>query len=177
MPNLDAAMVTLVGTTVYFTLDWTKGYWQLPLHPESQVYYSFMAPFGVYTPTRVLMGQTDAVAYCQSVGHQMFGELLFRGLLAWLDDLLGSAETVAKLFALLDQVLTICARYGLKLNPTKCHFFLREAELCGKVISAKGVTHSPSRIQGLVNLAPPVTAGDLQQFVCATKLDDVEHTA
>ena len=65
MPNLDAAMVTLVGTTVYFTLDWTKGYWQLdwtkgywqlPLHPESQVYYSFMTPFGVYAPTRGLMG-------------------------------------------------------------------------------------------------------------------------
>ncbi len=37
MPNLDVAIVTLVGTTVYFTLDWTKGYWQLPLHPESQV--------------------------------------------------------------------------------------------------------------------------------------------
>ncbi|CAK4677688.1 unnamed protein product, partial [Aphanomyces euteiches] len=41
--------------------------------------------------SRGVMGQTDAVAYCQSVVHQMFGELLFRGLLAWLDDILGSA--------------------------------------------------------------------------------------
>ncbi|KAF0687532.1 Aste57867_20723 [Aphanomyces stellatus] len=60
MPNLDSAMACLVGTSVYFTLDWTKGYWQLPLHPESQEFFSFMTPFGVYTPTRVLMGQTDA---------------------------------------------------------------------------------------------------------------------
>ncbi|KAF0728909.1 hypothetical protein AaE_009417, partial [Aphanomyces astaci] len=84
MPNLDSAMVCLVGTNVYFTLDWTKGYWQLPLHVDSQMYFSFMTPFGVYTLTRVLMGQTDAVAYCQSVVHQMFGALLFRGMLAWL---------------------------------------------------------------------------------------------
>ncbi|KAH9185714.1 hypothetical protein AeNC1_012312 [Aphanomyces euteiches] len=69
MPNLDSTMTILVGTAVYFTLDWTKGYWQLPLHPDSQMYYSFMTPWGVYTPTRVLMGQTDAVAYCQSVVH------------------------------------------------------------------------------------------------------------
>ncbi|KAH9141744.1 hypothetical protein AeRB84_014109, partial [Aphanomyces euteiches] len=66
MPNLDSAMACLVGTKAYFTLDWTKGYWQLPLHADSQEFFSFMTPFGVYTPTRVLMGQTDAVAYCQS---------------------------------------------------------------------------------------------------------------
>jgi hypothetical protein len=35
MPNLDPAYATLVGTEVHFTLDWTKGYWQLALHPES----------------------------------------------------------------------------------------------------------------------------------------------
>jgi hypothetical protein len=127
-----------------------------------------MTPFGVYTPTRVLMGQTDAVAYCQSVAHEMFGDQLFRGLLAWLDDLLGSAKTVGELFDLLDQVLTICAKFGLKLSPKKCQFFLRKAEWCGKVISAEGISHSPSRVQGLVDLSPPTTAAELQQFVCAT---------
>ncbi|ETV92271.1 hypothetical protein H310_13336 [Aphanomyces invadans] len=126
MPNLDSALVCLEGTSVYFTLDWTKGYWKLPLHADSQEYFSFMTPFGVYTPTRVLMGQTDAVA-CY--------------------DLLGSAKTTADLFVLLDQVLSICAAYGLKLSQKRCHFFLREAEWCGKVILAAGMKHSPSRSQ------------------------------
>jgi hypothetical protein len=40
--------------------------------------------------------------------------------------------------------------------------------MCGKVISAVGITHSPRRIQGLVELVPPTNAVDLQQFVCAT---------
>ncbi|ETV74095.1 hypothetical protein H257_11397 [Aphanomyces astaci] len=48
---------------VFFSLDWFKGYWQLALHEDSQMYYSFMTPFGVYTPTRVLIGQTDAVVF------------------------------------------------------------------------------------------------------------------
>jgi hypothetical protein len=110
MSNLDAAFATLVGTEVYFTLDWTKDYWQLVLHPESQEYFSFMTPFGVYTPTRVLMGQTDAVAHCMSVVTKLFGDLLFRGLLAWIDDFLGAAKTVDELFDLLDKVLSICAK-------------------------------------------------------------------
>ncbi|KAH9135325.1 hypothetical protein AeRB84_019220, partial [Aphanomyces euteiches] len=148
------AMACLVGTKAYFTLDWTKGYWQLPLHADLQEFFSFMTPFGVYMPTRVLMGQTDAVAYCQSVVHQMFGELLFRGLLAWLDDLLGFANYVC--------------RVRPQAMSQKCHFYLAEAEWCGKIISAAGVTHSPRRIQGLIDLALPTTAADLQQFVCAT---------
>ncbi|KAH9169549.1 hypothetical protein AeNC1_017787, partial [Aphanomyces euteiches] len=84
------------------------------------MYYSFMTPFGVYTPTRVLMGQTDAVAFCQSAVDFMFADLLFKGLLAWLDDMLGYAETTDDLFGLLEQVLTICSKFGLKLNPRKC---------------------------------------------------------
>ncbi|KAH9105021.1 hypothetical protein AeMF1_019060 [Aphanomyces euteiches] len=154
MPNLDSAMACLVGTKAYFTLDWTKGYWQLSLHAGSQEFFSFMTPFGVYTPTRVLMGQTEAVAYCQSVVHRMFGELRFRGSLAWLDDLLGSANYLC--------------RVRPEAKSQKCHFYLAEAEWCGKIFSAAGVTHSPRRIQGLIDLALPTTATDLKQFVCAT---------
>ncbi|ETV91029.1 hypothetical protein H310_14269 [Aphanomyces invadans] len=83
MPNLDSALASLEGTSDYFNLNWTKGYWLLPLHSDSQEYFSFMTPFGINTPTRVLMGQTDAEAYCQSVVRQMFDDLLFRGLLVW----------------------------------------------------------------------------------------------
>ncbi|ETW00892.1 hypothetical protein H310_06555, partial [Aphanomyces invadans] len=108
MPNLDTAMVVLVGTSVHFTLDWTNG------------------------------GQTEAVSFCQSAPHQMFGELLFRGLLAWLDDLLGAATTPNESVRLLEHVLEICASLELKLHPKKCAFFLQEAEWCGKVISSVG---------------------------------------
>ncbi|ETW07249.1 hypothetical protein H310_01813 [Aphanomyces invadans] len=41
-----------------FTLDWLKGYWHLALHPACQLWYSFITPFGLYTSTRILMGQT-----------------------------------------------------------------------------------------------------------------------
>ncbi|KAF0703244.1 hypothetical protein AaE_015477 [Aphanomyces astaci] len=154
MPNLDAAMATLVGINVFFTLDWLKGNWQLPLHSSCQMWYSFMTPFGV-----ILMGQTDAVAYCQSVVNQMFGELLYAGVLGWLDDLLGYADSSDKLFVLLDKVLSICGKFSLKLHPKKYNFFLKKATWCGKVISAEGISHSPDRFQGLCALETPTSGG------------------
>ncbi|KAH9100150.1 hypothetical protein LEN26_016133 [Aphanomyces euteiches] len=123
MPNLDVAMAVLKDSKVYFTLDWMKGYCQLPLHPDSQEYYSVMTPIGVVTPTRVLMGQTDAVVYCQGVVDELFGEMIMQGLIGWLDDLLGYARSAEDLLGLLRRVLAICQEYGLKLHPKKCVFF------------------------------------------------------
>ncbi|KAF0721727.1 hypothetical protein AaE_010013 [Aphanomyces astaci] len=59
----------------------------------------------------------------------MFADLLFKRFLAWLDDMLGYAETPEDR---LDQVLTICSSFGLKLNPKKCDLFLTNAVWCGK---------------------------------------------
>ncbi|ETV76454.1 hypothetical protein H257_09473 [Aphanomyces astaci] len=142
MPNLDAAMATLVGMNVFFTL--------------------------AVATVPILLDVTDAVAYCQSVVNQMFGELLYAGVLGWLDDLLGYADSSDKLFVLLDKVLSNCGKFRLKLHPKKCDFFLKKATWCGKVISAEGISHSPDRVQGLCALETSTSGADLQQFVCAT---------
>ena len=100
------------------------------------------------TPTRVSMGQTDAVAYCQSVAQEIYGDRYGRGIEAWLDDGLGSASSEKDLLDLLAWVLERCESYGLKLNPSKCEFFARSVIWCGKKISADGIAHDPERSGG-----------------------------
>ncbi|KAE9083679.1 hypothetical protein PF006_g26638 [Phytophthora fragariae] len=167
MPVLEVVLGALEGAKVFFALDWFRGYWQLPLHEDSQELFTFITHRGMYTPTRVPMGATDAVAYCQGVVEEIFGDRLGNGILAWLDDILGYAESEDELLQLLDQVLVRCEAYGLKLHAKKCEFFEIEVKWCGKMVSAAGVRHCPDRGQGLVEMQPPQTAGDLQQFLCA----------
>jgi hypothetical protein len=167
MPVLEVVLGVLGGAKVFFALDWFRGYWQLPLHKDSQELFTFITHRGMYTPTRVPMGATDAVAYCQGVVEEIFGDLLGNGILAWLDDILGYAESEDALLELLDNVLARCEAYGLKLHAKKCDFFELEVKWCGKMVSAAGVRHCPDRVQGLVEMQPPRTAGDLQQFLCA----------
>ncbi|KAE8999859.1 hypothetical protein PR001_g18944 [Phytophthora rubi] len=167
MPQLEVVITHVEGATVFFSCDWFKGYWQLPLDPESQELYTLMTHRGMYTPLRDPMGATDSVAFCQQAVEEIFRDEINRGVLAWLDDLLGYAATEAELCDLFDRVMQKCADYGLKLHPGKCVFFTKSIKWCGRVISAAGVTHCPDRIQGLVDMAPPITAADLQQLLCA----------
>jgi hypothetical protein len=152
---------------VFFILDFFKGYWQLPLHPSCQEMFSFLTDLGVYTPTRVLLGGSDSVAYCQAAVQVIFQDLLYRGLLTWVDDLLGYVEDEGKLLSLLEVVLETCQKTGLKPNPSKCDFFKKSVKWCDCIIDAKGVTDDPNRIRALTEMPDPVTVQDLQQFLCA----------
>jgi hypothetical protein len=54
MPNLQDELHDLHGSEVFATLNFCQGYWQIPLHKDSQDCQSFITPDGVHTPTRVL---------------------------------------------------------------------------------------------------------------------------
>jgi hypothetical protein len=137
MPVLEVVMTRLKGRVVVFALDWFKGYWQLPLDKWCQEFFTIMGFDTMVTLTRVLMGQTDAVAYCQSVAQEIYGENYGNGLEAWL--VLGSTSSKSALLDLLEWLLARCEKYGLKLNPSKCEFYATSVVWCGKVVSPEGI--------------------------------------
>jgi hypothetical protein len=67
MPNLQDELHNSHGSEVFATLDFCQGYWQMPLHKDSQDCQFFIMPDGVYTPTRVLHGTSNATQHLQSV--------------------------------------------------------------------------------------------------------------
>ena len=48
-------------------------------------------------------------------------------------------------------------------------FFLQEVKFCGKIFNSEGMSHDPSRIQTLTNMATPKTAKELQQILMASQ--------
>ncbi|ETV68342.1 hypothetical protein H257_15665 [Aphanomyces astaci] len=139
---------------VYGAYAMAYDYWQLALHEDSQMYYSFI--YFIYSPWSVhahksTYGSDRRGGVLSSAVDFMFADLLFRGLLAWLADMLGYAETPER------------------PSPHDLLLLLPEAQPEQiRLLPDQGRLHSPTRIQGLCALAPPVTAADLQQFVCAT---------
>lgn len=70
-------------------MDFSKDHWQFPTLGNYQELFNFLTDMVVYNPRRVLMGGTDSVACCQATEQEMLADLLYKGLLIWLDDLLG----------------------------------------------------------------------------------------
>ena len=166
MPDLETQLSRLAGMEYFATVDLCHMYWQFPLEEDSQECQSFITPDGVYTPTRVLQGQRNAVTYCQSTMQSICQEIIER-LLGWLDDMLFFSKTIEELLQTLRLFFIICKKHNLKIHAEKCDFFLKKVQWCGRVVSSEGVQLNPRKLNALLELQAPKSAADLQQFLCA----------
>jgi hypothetical protein len=110
MPNLQDNLYDLHGSEVCATLDFCRGYWQIPLHKDLQDWRSFITPDGVYTPTRVLHGTRNATQYLQSVLVVMMNEIK-SNIKAWLSDCLLNTKTEDDLLATLKFFFKQCQEH------------------------------------------------------------------
>ncbi|OWY98193.1 hypothetical protein PHMEG_00031098 [Phytophthora megakarya] len=168
MPSLDVALEHCKGKAFYALLDFLKGFWQLPLDKASQEILSYMTDKGIFTPTRVPQGSTDAALPFQSTVEMVLGDLVNRNVIVWIDDLLIFADTQEELVDAIDAVLTKLDEFGFVVNPKKSSLFLSEVRWCGRIINKHGIGHDPERIRALREMAIPTTAAELQQFLCAS---------
>ena len=107
MPHVDAEASDFAGSVSYAVIDFCSGYWQLPLHPDSQNYHSFILPTGTYSPTRTIQGATNSASNFQSKVEPCFAELR-DNFKAWIDDFVLHAGTEKKLLKVIDRFLDIC---------------------------------------------------------------------
>ncbi|POM77826.1 Hypothetical protein PHPALM_4727 [Phytophthora palmivora] len=168
MPSIEVALEHCRGKKYYALFDFLKGFWQLPFHENSREYLSYMTNKGVFTPTRVPQGSTDADLHFQSTVQMVLRELVGKCVIVWIDDLLVFAETQSELLDAIDAVLQKLDEYGFILNPKKCSLFRTEIQWCGRIINKNGIGYDPERIQALRNIPPPMTAAELQQLLCAS---------
>ncbi|GMF22855.1 unnamed protein product [Phytophthora fragariaefolia] len=76
MPNLNAELEQVVGSSCFAKFELTKGFRQMPLHPDSQEVLSFMTEYSVFTPLRVPQGAMDAPVHFQNQLQDVFRALL-----------------------------------------------------------------------------------------------------
>ena len=167
LPHLLSLGEYLAESGVFFTLDAFKGFWQIPITGdiESQ---SMLTPIGIFTPTRLPQGNLNSVFIFQKAMDIIFRPVLSsRELLIWIDDLMGHAPDAESLLLILRTIFENCRKFRLKLNATRCKFFLTEAKWCGKIYFRGGWNHDPARTEALRSMSLPRTAADLMQFVCA----------
>ena len=167
MHDLHGTIASIAGSKIFAKLDMIHAFWQLPLHPDSQECMSIQTPLGVYKPTRVLQGSTDAGNHFHSATAQVFSELQDR-LAQWQDEFLKHALNEDHLLKILRRHFELWSKFGLKLHASKCGFFLTEAKFCGRIIDQSGVRYDPLRMETLISTKLPEFASDLQQFLCAT---------
>jgi Reverse transcriptase (RNA-dependent DNA polymerase) len=154
IPSLQDELHDLHGSEVFATLDCCQGYWQIPLHKDSQDCQSFITPDGEYTPTRVLHETRNATQHLQSVLVFMMDDIK-SNIKAWLDDFLLHTKAEVDLLEPLNFFFKKCQEHGLKLDASKSLLFATSVRLCGSLITKDGVRFDPMNMEALQTMQEP----------------------
>ena len=166
LPKIESILDSLIGAQIFSTLDLKAGYWQVEMAEECKAYTAFTCgPLGFYECDTMPFGATNAPATFQRLMHDCLGDLNMNWCIVYLDDIIIFSDTKEEHLKRLEAVFQKLHAAGLKLKPSKCFFFREEIEYLGHVVSGKGISTNPKKVEAVAKWPTPKTVYDVRSFL------------
>lgn len=156
LPRINSLLRAVKGSQCFAALDLRAGYWQIPMAEDSIKYTAFRCFKGLFE--FVPCGLTNAPA-------TFFGDLFFKGVLVYLDDIIVHASTFDEAITLLRTVLVRLHSANLTLNLDKSRFSLRETLYLDHVIKNGCLHPNPARLKSLKTFEAETTVAEVRRLL------------
>ena len=103
------------------------------------------------------MGLINAPATFMQIMNDLFMDILDKGLVFFLDDILIYSAILEAHFELLEKVFSCSSKYRFYCKLKKCSFLLRITTFLGFGITPQGLKISNRKLQGLKEWPKPTT--------------------
>ena len=165
--NLSAfvTLFSLHGTRYFTTLDLVRGYYQVPLDPETAEYTAFSSTRNHYQFKRLSFGLTNAPAAFQREMQVVLREFNSKQVVVYLDDILVMGRTFEEHLHLVEKVLLTLEEHGMKIKPSKCSFLKEEVKFLGHMVGRSGVRKSDDYVKAIQDFPRPEKVKQLRSFL------------
>ena len=103
-------------------------------------------------------------SFCRLM-EQCLGDQQFVTLLLYLDDICIFAPTVNDMLDRIELVFDRLKHYNLKTKPKKCQFFDTSILFLGHILSAKGISANPEKVEKVKTWPVPKNIKEVQSFL------------
>ena len=165
LPNINDVLDSLQGSKVFSSLDLKSGYWQVPIREGDQEKTAFITHLGLFEFTKVAFGLCNAPSAFVTLMNAALGDIQYKYVLAYLDDLIIHSKTLEEHIVHLQEVFKRLEAAGLMLKPSKCRYLCPVLPFLGHIISADGVRVCPDKVAAIANLEPPETVKLVRGFI------------
>ena len=122
---------------------------------------------GVYEFLHMPYGLCNAPVTFQRLIQNCLGELNLLFTMVYLDDMIVYSEMPEDHLTQLQAIFDCFAHHGLKLKPSKCHFFKEEISYLGHEISAKDMLPGQKGIEEITRMGHPTMYTGIRKFIGA----------
>ncbi|XP_061135154.1 polyadenylate-binding protein-interacting protein 1 isoform X4 [Syngnathus typhle] len=163
LPSVEQTLGSLTGAKVFSKLDANRGFWQVPLAPESAHYTTFITPFGRFHFNRLPFGIASAPEHFQRRMSMILNGL--PGVVCHMDDILIWGKDQPEHNARLHTVLNKLQAAGVTLNMDKCELSTQQVKFLGHILSAEGVRPDPDKIRAVIAMKEPSNVSEVRSFL------------
>jgi hypothetical protein len=151
LPHIDLLFDQLIGAQVFLKVDLRSGYYQIKIREEDIPKTTFSTRYGLYEYLVMSFGLTNAPAHFMYWMNSVFMEELDKFVMVFIDDILVFSKSKREHEEHLRIVLQRLCDHQLYAKFSKCEFWLTKVQFLGHVVSSKGISMDPSRIQEVLD--------------------------
>ena len=163
LPKIDEIYARLKGSNIYSTFDMRSGYYHMVLSGKSRPKSAFVSSFGKWEFKRCPFGLAQAPAYFQRLVNEVLSGLTFA--FGYLDDILVFSPNMETHLEHLRSLFIKLREADLKLKEVKCNFLKKHIQYLGHIISGKGTTPLPEKLESIQKILPPKIPKEVKQFL------------
>ncbi|GAQ91223.1 putative retrotransposon protein [Klebsormidium nitens] len=165
LPRADDLIDQLHGARIFYKIDLRSGYWQLPIDPADVAKTAFCTRYNHFEWLVLLFGRTNAPAAFTDLMHGIFRDLLDRGVVIFLDNILIYCKTADEHERLLREVFTRLRNHKLYAKESKCELWRTEVTFLSHVINEHGVSMEACKVDAISQWPRPNDPGDIRSFL------------
>ena len=163
MSKVEDVFSKLNGAKYFSTLDLQAGYHHIPLDKSSIPKTMFNSPFSKYEYVKVPFVLAQVPAYFQELIAGILKDFNFA--IAYLDDIIIFSTIAEEHLSHIKQVFEKLCSAKLSLKFSNCHFFMKEIQYLGHILSTKCIQPLPSKTQGIQKMHAPKTTKQVHTFL------------
>jgi hypothetical protein len=165
LPRIDKIVDSTAGCEVMSLLDCFSGYHQIYMNEEDKAKTSFITPFDTYCFVRMLKGLKNVGSTFSRLTKSILEDQMAHNVFTFVnDDIVVASKNKENHLSDLAETFSNMREARLRLNPEKCIFEVRQSKILGYLLSHRGIEANPSKIQAIMDMAPPQSTKHIQRL-------------
>jgi hypothetical protein len=166
IPRIDHALHNLSRAKFISTMDFLKGFHQIPIEPESRKFMRIIFHLGVYEYLRMPFGIKNAPSHFQRMMDSIFGSFIRQNwMMVYIDDIIIYSEDWETHVEKIATVLKTASKAGLKMSMKKCSFGYGELKAVGHIVSGLTLAVHQNRVAAVLQKPMPQNVTEVQSFL------------
>ncbi|KAK3552956.1 hypothetical protein QTP86_029636 [Hemibagrus guttatus] len=165
LPLVPAALEQLRGARIFTKLDLRSAYKLVRIREGDEWKTTFHTTHGHYEYRVMPFGLTNASAVFQALINGVFQDLLGKGVIAYINDILVYSKSLEEHVLHVQEVLSRLQHHHLYVKLEKCEFHRSTVTFLGYVISQRGVEMDMVKVRAVTDWPAPTTVRELQRFL------------